>query len=63
MAIIQENMDCMPNEFKNIGRKQVNKLLVLLTALNWDHIRDICNLVLHSLRFIYFSLTLLNSMH
>ena len=34
MTIIQENTDCMPNEFKNIGKKQVNNLLILLAALN-----------------------------
>ena len=40
-TIIQENADRMPNEFKNIGRKRVNNLLVLPSALNWDHMRDI----------------------
>ena len=63
MTIIQENVDRISNEFRNIGRKQVNNLLVLPTALNWDHMRDISNSVLHSLHFIYFALTLLNSMH
>ena len=63
MTIIQENADCMPNEFRNIGRKRVNNLLVLPPAFNWDHIRDISNSVRHSLRFIYFALTLFNSMH
>ena len=33
-TIIQENTDHMPNEFRNIGRKQVNNLLVLPSALN-----------------------------
>ena len=51
MTIIQENVDGMPNEFRNIGRKQVNNLLVLPSALNWDHMRDISNSVLHSIRF------------
>ena len=48
MTIIQENADRIPNEFRNIGRKRVNNLLVLLSALNWDHMRDISNSVLHS---------------
>ena len=52
MTIIQENADRMPNEFRNIGRKRVNNLLVLPSALNWDHIRDISNSVLHSIRFL-----------
>ena len=51
MTIIQENADRMPNDFRNIGRKQVNNLLVLPSALNWDHMRDISNSVLHSIRF------------
>ena len=34
MTIIQENADRMPNEFRNIGRKRVNNLLVLPSALN-----------------------------
>ena len=34
MTIIQENADHMPNEFRNIGRKRVNNLLVLPSALN-----------------------------
>ena len=63
MTIIQENADRMPNEFRNIGRKQVNNLLILPSVLNWDYIRDISNLVLHSLRFIHFALTPLISMH
>ena len=50
-TIIEENTDHMPNEFRNIGKKRVNNLLVLPSALNWDHMRDISNLVLHSLRF------------
>ena len=50
-TIIEENADCMPKEFSNIGRKRVNNLLVLPSALNWDHMRDISNSVLHSLRF------------
>ena len=33
MTIFQENADRMPNEFRNIGRKQVNNLLVLPSAL------------------------------
>ena len=33
-TIIQENADRMPNEFRNIGRKRVNNLLVLPSALN-----------------------------
>ena len=52
-TIIQENADRMPNEFKNIGRKRVNNLLVLLCALNWDHMRDISNSVLPSSRFTF----------
>ena len=63
MTIIEKNENHMPNEFRNIGRKRVNNLLVLSTALNWDHMRDISNSIRHSLRFIYFALTLLNSMH
>ena len=51
MTIIQEKADRMPNEFRNIGRKRVNNLLVLPSALNWDHMRDISNSVLHSIRF------------
>ena len=50
-TIIQENVDRMPNEFRNIGRKRVNNLLVLPSVLNWDHMRDISNLVVHSLHF------------
>ena len=46
MTIIQENADCMPNEFRNSGRKPLNNLLVLPTALNWNHMRDICNSLL-----------------
>ena len=56
MTIIQENADRMPNEFRNIGRKGVNNLLVLPSALNWDHMRNISNSVLHSFRFLYFAL-------
>ena len=48
MTIIQDNADCMPNEFKNIGKKRMNNLLVLSVALNWDHMRNISNLVSHS---------------
>ena len=55
MTIIQKNTDRMPNEFRNIGRKRVNNLLVLPSALNWDHMRDISNSVLHSIRFLYFA--------
>ena len=51
MTIIQENVDCMPNEFRNIGRKRVKNLLVLPSALNWDHMREISNSILPSLRF------------
>ena len=50
-TIIQENADRISNEFRNIGRKRVNNLLVLPSALNWDHMRDISNSVLLSLRF------------
>ena len=50
-TIIQENADRMPNDFRNIGRKRVNNLLVLPSALNWDHMRDISNSVLPSSRF------------
>ena len=63
MTIIQENADRMPNEFRNIGRKQVNNLLVLPSALNWDHMRDISNSVLHSIRFLYFALSTLFSVY
>ena len=63
MTIIQENADHMPNEFKNIGRKRVNNLLVLPSALNWDHMRDISNSVLHSFRFLYFALSALISIY
>ena len=59
MTIIQENADCMPNEFKNIGKKQVNNLLVLPAALNWDHMRHISNSVRHFLCFMYSSVTFL----
>ena len=59
MTIIQENADRMPNEFRNIGKKQVNNLLVLSIALNWDHMRDISNLVCHFLCFMYSSVTFL----
>ena len=52
-TIIQENADRMPNEFRNIGRKRVNNLLVLSSALNWDHMRDISNSVLPSSRFTF----------
>ena len=33
-TIIQENTDHMPNEFRNIGRKRVNNLLILPSTLN-----------------------------
>ena len=62
-TIIQENVDRMPNEFRNIRRKRLDNLLVLLSVLNWDHMRDISNSVLHSLQFMYFVLTPLISMH
>ena len=52
-TIIQENADCMPNEFRIIARKRVNNLLVLPSALNWDHMRDISNSVLPSSRFTF----------
>ena len=52
-TIIQENADRMPNEFRNIGRKRVNNLLVLPSVLNWDHMRDISNSVLPSLCFTF----------
>ena len=55
MTIIQENADRMPNEFRNIERKRVNNLLVLPSALKWDHMKDISNSVLHSIRFLYFA--------
>ena len=48
MTIIQDNPDRMPNEFRNIGKKQVNNLLVLQAALNWNHMRDISTLVSYS---------------
>ena len=63
MSIIQENADRMPNEFRNIGRKRVNNLLVLPSALNWDHMRDIKKSVLHSIRFLYFALSALISVY
>ena len=50
-TIIQENVNHMPNEFRNIGKKPMNNLLVLPSALNWDHMKDISNSVLHSLCF------------
>ena len=50
-TIIQESADRMPNEYRNIERKRVNNLLVLPSALNWDHMRDISNSVLPSSRF------------
>ncbi len=53
MTIIQENADRMPNEFRNIGKKRVNNLLVLPAALNWDHMRDISNSVSHSVRIAF----------
>ena len=52
-TIIQESADHMPNEFRNIGRKQVNNLLVLPSVLNWDHMRDISNSVLPYLGFTF----------
>ena len=57
MTIIQKNADHIPNEFKNIGKKQVNNLLVLSAVLNWDHMRDISNLVCHFLCLIKYSVT------
>ena len=63
MTIIQENANRMPNEFKNIGRKRVNNLLVLPNALNWDHMRDISNSVLYSIRNLYFALSALISVY
>lgn len=48
MTIIHKNADRMSNEFRNIGKKRVNNLLVLSTALNWDHMRDISNSVSYS---------------
>ena len=59
MTIIQKNSDRMLNEFRNIGKKRVNNLLVLPAALNWDHMRNISNLVRHFLCFIYSSVTFL----
>ena len=59
MTIIQENADRMPNEFRNIGKKQVNNLLVLPVALNWDHMRDISNSIRRFFCFMYFSVTFL----
>lgn len=47
MTIINDNADCMPNEFRNIGKKRVNNLLVLPSSLNWNHVRDMSNLVSH----------------
>nr|PNR58557.1 hypothetical protein PHYPA_005552 [Physcomitrium patens] len=44
MTIINDNADCMPNEFRNIGKKRVNNLLVLPSSLNWNHVRDMSNL-------------------
>ena len=52
-TIIQEKVDRMPNEFRNIGRKRVNNLLVVPSALNWEHMRDISNSVLPSLCFTF----------
>ena len=57
MTIIQENTDRMPNEFRNIEKKEVNNLLVLPTALNWDHMRDISNPVRHFLCLIKYFVT------
>ena len=55
VTIIQKNADHISNEFRNIGRKRVNNLLVLPSALNWDHMRDISNSILPSLCFtLYF---------
>ena len=48
MTVIQDNADRMPNEFKNIGKKCVINLFVLLVTLNWDHIRDINNSINYS---------------
>ena len=63
MTIIQENADRMPNEFRNIGRKRVNNLFVLSSALNWDHMKDISNSVLHSIQYLYFALSALISVY
>ena len=59
MTIIQENADRMPNEFRNIGKKRVNNLLVLPAVLNWDHMRDISNSVRQFFCSLYSSLTFL----
>ena len=59
MTIIQENTNRMPNKFRNIGKKRVNNLLVLSAVLNWDHMRDISNLICYFLCFMYSSLTFL----
>ena len=48
VTIIQDNVDRMVIEFRNITKKQVNNLLVLPIALNWDHMKDISNLISHS---------------
>ena len=61
MTIIQENADLMSNEFKNIGKKQVNNLLILPAMHNWDHMMDISNLVSHSFCLNVIVSTLLNS--
>ena len=63
MTIIQENADHMPNEFRNIGRKRVKNFLVLPSVLNWDHMRDISNSVLHSIQFLCFALLALISIY
>ena len=59
MTIIQENTDRMLTEFRNIGKKQINNLLVLSATLNWDHMRNISNSVRHFFCFIYSSLKFL----
>ena len=57
MTIIQENVDCMPNEFRNIRKKRLTNLLVLPATLNRDFMRDISNLVCHFLCLIKYSVT------
>ena len=52
-TIIHKNADRMSNEFRNIGRNRVNNLLVLPSALNWDHMTDISNSILPSSRFTF----------
>ena len=52
MIIIHENEDHMPNEFGNIDIMRVNNLLILLVALNWDHMTNISNSISHLVFFI-----------